>query len=99
MVFSGVSELMQTESAQKALTDLGYPVYLNFILGVAKLLGAVAILQTRWNTIKEWAYAGFVIDVLGAGFSILLAGGGLGALAVLPFVIVISASYILWKRK
>ncbi len=39
MLFSATVELMQIESAQKGLIDLGYPVYLNYILGVAKLLG------------------------------------------------------------
>lgn len=99
MLFSGVSELMQTESAQKALTDLGYPVYLNLILGVAKILGAIAIVQTKFTIIKEWAYAGFTIDFIGAGVSIALSGGEpIYALVVLPFLIVLFVSYALWKK-
>lgn len=90
---------MQTESAQKALSDLGYPVYLNYIIGVAKLLGAIAIIQNKFRTIKEWAYAGFTFDLLGAGASFLLAGGGIASLFfILPFLIVLFGSYVLWKK-
>jgi hypothetical protein len=99
MVFSGVVELMQTESAQKGIVDLGYPVYFNYIIGVAKLLGVVAILQSRFKTIKEWAYAGFTFDIVGAGASLLLVGGGIMSLLfVVPFLAVLFGSYVLWKK-
>src|SRR3989338_1739639 len=99
MLFSAISELMHTPSADKALTDLGYPVYLNTILGIAKLLGVIAIVQTKWNTIKEWAYAGFTIDIVGAALSIYLNGDGIAmALMTLPFLVVLFVSYSLWKK-
>src|SRR3989344_6652003 len=69
MLMSASFELLQTESAEKALTDLGYPAYLNYIIGVAKVLGAIALIQWKWRTIKEWAYAGFTIDIVGAAAS------------------------------
>ena len=65
MLMSGILELLQTEQSKAVLQKLGYPVYMNIILGVAKVLGALAILQTKWKTIKEWAYAGFLIDFIG----------------------------------
>ena len=99
MIFSASTELMQLESAKQALILIGYPVYLNLILGVAKLLGAAAILQTKFKTIKEWAYAGFLIDFIGAAASYLLNGNGIvPALFVMPFIIVLFISYNLWKK-
>jgi len=99
MLFSGISELIQLESAKEVMQHLGYPMYLNIILGVAKVLGALALLQTMWKTLKEWAYAGFLIDFIGAGTSMYFAGDGIGAaLSVLPFIIVMFVSYSLWKR-
>lgn len=99
MLFSGVVELMQTESAQKGLIDLGYPVYLNYILGVAKLLGVLAILQNRFKELKEWAYAGFTIDIVGAGASFVLNGMGFAStLFVIPFLVVMFVSYFSWKK-
>lgn len=99
MLFSGIVELMQTESAQNALTDLGYPVYLNFIIGIAKILGVIAIVQTKYKTIKEWAYAGFTIDLVGAGASFVLNGAGFASsLFMVPFLAVLFASYALSKK-
>jgi hypothetical protein len=99
MLYSGISELMHTESANKILTDLGYPLYLNDILGIAKVLGVIALVQTRFLTIKEWAYAGFTIDICGAMMSFLLIGWGImPVITTLPFLIVLAASYYLWKK-
>ncbi len=99
MLFSGVVEILQTESAQVALTALGYPVYLNYIIGVAKILGVIAIIQVRFQTIKEWAYAGFTIDLVGAAASVGLNGDGFLAMVfMVPFFVVLFASYALWKK-
>jgi hypothetical protein len=40
-----------------------------YILGIAKFIGALVLIQRRFKTIKEWAYAGFTIDILGASSS------------------------------
>ncbi|MEN9626338.1 MAG: hypothetical protein RL557_666 [archaeon] len=98
MTFSAVSELLQTESAQKVMVDLGYPPYLNYILGIAKILGVIALLIPQFKVIKEWAYAGFAFDIIGAGLSIGFDGGGWMALTVLPFLVVMFISYSLWKK-
>jgi len=100
MLFSGISELAQNPSAVEVLKQLGYPVYLNIILGIAKVLGVIALLQWKFRTIKEWAYAGFTIDFLGASASLYFAGQGiLMALSTIPFFIVMFASYFFWRKK
>ncbi len=99
MLFSGISELMGTEQGNKVVLDLGYPLYINLILGVAKILGVIAILQTKFRTIKEWAYAGFTFDIAGASASFALNGGGAGdVLFPLPILAVMFVSYFLWKK-
>ena len=99
MLFSGIMELINGESAQKALTDLGYPIYLNYILGVAKILGCIVIVTPMFNILKEWAYAGFTIDLVGAAASIALMGGSVvQVLFMAPFIIVLFLSYGLWKK-
>src|SRR5687768_11682816 len=45
---------------------LGYPLYLVRILGTAKALGMLVIVTGFSPRLKEWAYAGFVINLLGA---------------------------------
>ena len=98
MLFSGFSELMHTSSADKVISDLGYPLYVNSILGVAKILGALAVLQARFRILKEWAYAGFAIDLVGAAASLAFVQGAVVVLNVIPFFVVLFASYILWKN-
>lgn len=61
--FGGVT---QQEAGKVVLRHLGYPMYLLVITGVFKLFGAIAILQNRWAAIKEWAFAGFFINFVGA---------------------------------
>ena len=68
MAGSGVPELLVGGPAATAasIVHLGYPLYLMRILGLAKILGAVAIVTNRSRTLAEWAYAGFVFDLVGA---------------------------------
>jgi hypothetical protein len=55
--------------------QLGYPQYLLPFLGVAKLLGIVALLVPGYPRVKEWAYAGMFFDLVGAVYSALMANG------------------------
>jgi hypothetical protein len=92
MAGSGIPELLFGSPASTAATivHLGYPLYLLRILGLAKVLGAVAILTRRSRRLTEWAYAGYTFDLLGAIASHLFAGDGVLALApavMLPFVL------------
>ena len=99
MLYSGVVELMQNEQVKEAMKHLGYPTYVNTIIGVAKILGALAILQWKFRTLKEWAYAGFTIDFIGAGASFYFSGDGIVA-TLMPFIFlaVMLLSYFLWKK-
>ncbi|MBS3127646.1 DoxX family protein [Candidatus Woesearchaeota archaeon] len=98
-LFSGFAELFPNQSAFDIMTLLGYPFYLLIILGIAKILGAIAIIQTRFKTIKEWAYAGFSIDYLGASMSWYFVGGDVfGILMPFVFLAVMFVSYFLWKK-
>jgi hypothetical protein len=62
----GVVYLAGVEAAAAGLAQLGYPPYLISILGVWKVLGALAILAPRLPRLKEWAYAGIAFDLTGA---------------------------------
>ncbi|MEK6894461.1 MAG: DoxX family protein [Nanoarchaeota archaeon] len=99
MVFGGISSLIGTEAGNAVMVYLGYPLYLNTILGIAKVLGSVALIQTKWYVIKEWAYAGFTIDVVGAGLSFAFIGAGASA-QIIPLItlVVMFISYISWKK-
>jgi hypothetical protein len=100
MAGSAIPELFTGGPAATAATmvRLGYPLYLMRILGFAKILGAVAIVSNRSKRLKEWAYAGYTFDLLGAAASHVLAGDAAHAgipMVVLAFVL---GSYVFWRR-
>lgn len=80
---------------------LGYPLYFVTILGVWKVLGAIAILVPRFPRLKEWAYAGIFFDLTGAAASSAAVGGSSGGvyafhiLAPLVLAVVLAASWAL----
>ena len=78
------------------MRHLGYPAYFSVIMGVWKVLGAVAMLVPRFPRLKEWAYAGAFFNYSGAIASHLLVGDGAGAV-VYPLIQVglLAASWIL----
>lgn len=99
MLMDGIAGIMLEETGRQVMAHLGYPVYIMLMLGIAKIAGVIAILQTRYRTIKEWAFAGFTFNFLGAAASWLLAGDGpemvIAPLVALAFMFV---CYYLWKR-
>lgn len=85
-------------SVARTLVSLGYPLYIMKILGLAKVLGGIAILTGRSPRLKEWAYAGFAFDFLGATASHLLAGDAAHASFPFVFLLVHMTSYLLWYK-
>lgn len=62
----GISGIMRVPEGAKALASLGLPAYLMPFLGTLKILGVIALLQNKFKTIKEWAFAGFSFSLIGA---------------------------------
>ena len=100
MLFAdGFGGITQQQAGQDVLKHLGYPMYLLIIAGVAKWLAVIAILQTKFITIKEWAYAGVSITFIGAFASRAFVGDGffetIFPILMLGFMFI---SYFLWKK-
>jgi len=75
------------------LIDLGYPSYLSTILGAAKLAAAAVILVPRLPRLKEWAYAGVMINMTGAAASNAAAHQFGGMIAPGAFAVLALASW------
>jgi uncharacterized membrane protein YphA (DoxX/SURF4 family) len=86
MLLSAFFYLSAAPQMVEAMAHLGYPVYFMKVLGVAKLLGAIAIVFPRFPRLTEWAYAGFSFTFIGAAFSHFSSGDGVGMMAT-PLVI------------
>lgn len=52
MFMDGGAGVMWVKDGQDVMIHLGYPLYLLTIVGVAKILGAIAIIQNKFKTIK-----------------------------------------------
>ncbi|GAA4209916.1 hypothetical protein GCM10022289_36310 [Pedobacter jeongneungensis] len=95
----GFGGITQQEAGKEVLKHLGYPMYLLIIVGIAKLLGAISILQHKYTAIKEWAYAGFAINFIGAFASRAFVGDGI-SLLIPPVIalVIMFIPYTLWKK-
>ena len=74
MLVGGVTDVTRQPANVQLLVQLGYPVYLLTILGVAKILAAGALFVPRWPRLREWAYAGIFFNMTGAAASHVAAG-------------------------
>lgn len=90
-----VYDAISAPEAVEHVTRIGYPAYIVPFLGVAKILGIIAILVPGYPRIKEWAYAGIFYDLLGAFYSHIAFGDGpdMWAGFIIGFVL-IAVSYI-----
>ena len=101
MVSTGLVQLLKMEAKGAVappgvygITYLGYPVYFLTILGVWKLLGAVAILAPGFPLLKEWAYAGFFFIMSGAVFSHMAMGDPV--VEFLPSMLLLVLTVVSW---
>ncbi|HOY06833.1 MAG TPA: DoxX family protein [Saprospiraceae bacterium] len=95
MIFSSIPDVMMEPETVKFITRLGYPEYFIFFIGVAKLLGCIAILVPGFPKIREWAYAGLFFDLIGATYSNLMVDGWQsGMVVMLVFFVLGILSYI-----
>jgi hypothetical protein len=57
-LFAAFAYLSGNSEAVQGFARVGYPQQLRIMLGIAKPLGAIALLVPGWPRLKEWAYAG-----------------------------------------
>jgi DoxX-like family len=91
---AGVSDVLHLPPFFGVLLRLGYPAYFGTLLGVWKVLGAVALLAPRYALIKEWAYAGMFFDYVAAVVSHGAVGDG--AVALIAPLVSIAALVASW---
>src|ERR1700726_3498098 len=80
--------------AVEGFARAGYPQQLRIILGIAKPLGAIALLVPGMARLKEWAYAGFTFAWISAFIAHYLAKDGATALMPLVLLLFLVISYL-----
>jgi hypothetical protein len=99
MLFSAIGSFMNNPQGAEGARHLGYPMYIFKFLAVAKILGVIAILVPGNRRLKEWAYAGFTFDLIGAVYSGLAVGDPITMwIPVFVGLIFIFGSYITYHK-
>ena len=100
MAATAIPDVLHVEEAVNIFHHLGYPDYFLTLIGVAKLLGAFALLAPVPRTLREWAYAGLTFDLLGAAFSHASVRDPVGAVMTpLVALAVLQLSYWAWRHR
>jgi len=97
MLLSSFMYLSKSPMLMASIKVLGIPYYFMALLGVAKLLGVIALLTpTKWYLLKEWAYAGFTFTFIGAIWTHSVTGTSF----VPPIfaLVLLAISYWAWHR-
>ena len=101
MSFTAYYELLRLPEAAQAFTRLGFPAsYFRVELSWAKVAGVVALLLPMVPArLKEWAYAGFAINLISAIIAHLSISDRRAALVPSTTTSVLWAlSYFFWRR-
>lgn len=93
-LLSAVVYLSGSQQAVEGFAHVGYPQQLRVLLGIAKLLGVIALLIPGWPKLKEWAYAGFTFAWIAAFFAHYLAKDGAKAYMPVALLILLAVSYV-----
>ena len=73
--FTAYAQLRLPQVAE-AFTHLGFPGYFRVELSLAKFLGLLLLIAPVPSRLKEWAYAGFAIDIASALIAHFSVGDG-----------------------
>lgn len=99
MLFSAYSSFFPNPDGIAMMKMLGYPFNVLVLLAVAKILGTIALLVPGFPRLKEWAYAGFTFDLIGATYAMYKAGVPFANWAMmLLFLLFVAGSYICYHK-
>lgn len=95
-LFSGYAYLSGNPQAVQGFAHVGYPQQLRILLGIAKPLGAIALLVPGMAKLKEWAYAGLTFAWISASVAHYLAKDGPTVFTPAVLLAMLVVSY--WTR-
>ena len=93
-LFAAFAYLSGSPQAVEGFAHVGYPQQLRIILGIAKPLGALALVVPGLPRVKEWAYAGFTFAWISAFVAHYLAKDGPVAFTPLVLLMILIISYL-----
>ena len=100
MLSSVIGSFIPNPDGKVLAEHIGFPLHIFKFLALAKALGIVAILVPGYPRLKEWAYAGFTFDLVGAIYSGLAVGDSIVKwLFVIVGLVFVFGSYYFYHKK
>lgn len=96
-LLSGFLEITKNPATYPKTLSMGYPPYFITTLGVAKVIGVIALWLPYFKRLKEWVFAGFTFDVIFAFISGLQISSMADCVKASVALIGIIFSYALFK--
>ena len=97
---SAIPDVLMMDVAKQGFKEIQMPQYLLPFVGVAKMLGVIAILIPGKPRLKEWAYAGLTFDLIGATYAVAASGKALeNWVPMLLLILLAFSSYYYYHQK
>jgi hypothetical protein len=98
-LMTGTFYILHTQTMVTKFHEIGFPLYILNLIGPLKIAGAITLLiPATPPRLKEWAYAGFVFDLIGAAWCHFAVQGFSEGIKLLIPITVVSISYLSYHR-
>lgn len=98
-IYSAQMYFFKTEMVKGFFEMLNFPTWVVIPLAIAKILGVIAIISDVVPVLREWAYAGFLFDVILATGAHVDAGHPLLGLSFYGIFLVLGSRLLYQFRK
>jgi len=100
MFGSAIPDVLMVNMAKQGFAEIQMPAYLLPFVGIAKMLGVLAVLIPGNPRLKEWAYAGLIFDLIGATYAVAASGKAIENWApMLLFIALGFGSYYYYHKR
>ena len=98
-LMTGTLYVIHAQSMVTKFNEIGFPLYILNLIGPLKIAGSLTLLiPAAPSRLKEWAYAGFAFDLVGAAWChFSVQGFGQGIRLLIP-ISVVTLSYFSYHR-
>lgn len=88
----GLANFLQPGTMDLEIAKSGYPSHFFKLLGVWQVLGGVVVLLPKLPRLKEWAYAGILVNLIAAAHHHYIAGDDVAKITIPLVVLSIAAA-------
>src|ERR1700749_5149947 len=98
-LMTGTLYILHSQTMVTKFHEIGFPLYILNLIGPLKIAGAITLLiPAAPARLKEWAYAGFVFDLVGAAWCHFAVQGFSEGIKLLIPITVVAVSFLSYHR-